>query len=84
MRTPDSVVSVDDLAGRAARLLHCGWSWERSDLGGLVVLAEQPAEHVDFVNHGVLDRHRGGEARCVIVAVNAVQHERLTVLAGVR
>ena len=35
------------------------------------------------MNHGVLDRHRGGEARCVIVAVNAVQHERLTILARV-
>ena len=35
------------------------------------------------MNHGVLDRHRGGEARCVIVAVNAVQHEWLTILAGV-
>ena len=35
------------------------------------------------MNHGVLNRHRGGETRCVIVTVYAVQHERLTVLAGV-
>ena len=55
-----------------------------ADLSGRVVLAEQPAQHVDFVNHGILDRHgvvpvvRNGR-----VAVCAVQQQRFTVLAAV-
>ena len=53
------------------------------DLGSLVVFTEQPAQNVDFVDHGVLNRHRSGKTRCVIVAVYAVQHERQAVLAGI-
>ena len=50
-----------------------------------VVLAQQPAQHVDLMDHGVLDRHIGGkaDAAVVIVAMCTVQHQRAAIFAGI-